>query len=608
MLSQLMEEELPPSPKRRGQKPKPVAAKVDDVPTKDMAEAPGTKTADKPTGNTHIGSKLKSKKAPVPSRDPLPAQEGRNTHPGVHFGLQPSPCRSSQQVVPECEQKRQELEAQVQAAEAVKQQLALMDLEDERIEEVFEEKVDSDEEDSPSPEPEKEVKDKGKGKGKGTARKLASRALCKDIEEMGKGLHLVGGKKGVLQQGGEDEARFNFSLADLLPKKYNQAGADTTTMGYFIPESAIGGLDDDQVATKHPASFGPISSQAMPNIPLGLQRDCSQGNKLVGFSCGVEGENGWVAVICPHGNVTTKAPKKVKLKIRALTQQQGNIPPNPSVAEDPLIPDAQYFISQPTWSKVFLPSLAHLFMISEQPFQSFKNNSAQFVAIVQEAFDVTHPNISYTVTACNDIVTMSFDRLKTKRLLIASDFLKLVKTYFKNPRFVDREEVTRHVWWALRPDGLAYHAKPAPIDVKDTRSVYYIHPEGRYWSEFISLVAKKFLALAVGSAVSPPIVPHNLPIGLYTLILTAVERTFKSFRDGTFRVPLQFSNEYTWQAIESFCKLLANLQPEQWGHILNSLGVQDKQHSNHMDHNDFKVLSMYRGGLVNFGSPLKGQI
>jgi hypothetical protein len=55
--------------------------------------------------------------------------------------------------------------------------------------------------------PSNQVKDKGKGKGKGTARKLASRALCKDIEEMGKGLCLAGGKKGAPQRGGEDEVR-----------------------------------------------------------------------------------------------------------------------------------------------------------------------------------------------------------------------------------------------------------------------------------------------------------------------------------------------------------------------------------------------------------------
>jgi hypothetical protein len=51
-------------------------------------------------------------------------------------------------------------------------------------------------------------------------------------------------------------------------------------MDYFIPEPAIGGLNDDQVATERPASFGPISSQAMPTIPLDLRRDCNQGNKV----------------------------------------------------------------------------------------------------------------------------------------------------------------------------------------------------------------------------------------------------------------------------------------------------------------------------------------
>jgi hypothetical protein len=182
--SQLMEEVLPTtpaSPKKRGRKPKHVAAKADNLPTQNMAEAPGTKTADEPTGDTHIGFNLKSKKAPVPTRDPLPAREGRNTHPGLRFGLQPTPRQSSQQVVAERKQKRQELEARLQAAEVVKQELALMNLEDERIEEAFEEEgrrrlqfgqstssgdeefeglddVDSNEEDSPSPEPEKRVR------------------------------------------------------------------------------------------------------------------------------------------------------------------------------------------------------------------------------------------------------------------------------------------------------------------------------------------------------------------------------------------------------------------------------------------------------------------
>jgi len=59
----------------------------------------------------------------------------------------------------------------------------------------------------------------------------------------------------------------------------------------------------------------------------------------------------------------------------------------------------------------------------------------------------------------------AFDRIKNKRSLIASDALKRVKSYFEDDRFLDQsKEVKRHVWWALRPDGPAYHAMPTLID------------------------------------------------------------------------------------------------------------------------------------------------
>ena len=72
--SQLVEEgptTTPTSPKKQGWKPKRVAAKADDLPTQNMAKALGTKTADEPTGDPHIGLNLKLKKAPVPTCDPL---------------------------------------------------------------------------------------------------------------------------------------------------------------------------------------------------------------------------------------------------------------------------------------------------------------------------------------------------------------------------------------------------------------------------------------------------------------------------------------------------------------------------------------------------------
>ena len=129
----------PAPPKKRGRKPKNVEANAGNPPSENLAEVTGAKTTDETTGNTQVGSNLKSKKAPVPTRDPLPAQEGRNTHPGLQVGLQPTPRRSSQQVAVEREQRHQNLLAQLQAqkkaTDEVKQMIAQMGLEQERTEE-----------------------------------------------------------------------------------------------------------------------------------------------------------------------------------------------------------------------------------------------------------------------------------------------------------------------------------------------------------------------------------------------------------------------------------------------------------------------------------------
>ncbi|KAN0140195.1 hypothetical protein V8E53_002091 [Lactarius tabidus] len=382
-MSQLMEEELPTTPVP------PKRQEVDNLPIQNVAEAPGTKTTDKPTGDTHISSNVKSKKkAPVPTRDPLPAREDRNTHPGVHFGLQLTPCQSSQQVVAEHGNK-----------------------EFEGLDE-----VDSNKEDSPSPEPGKEVKV--------LLGKLLRECRTRISKKWGKDCTWWEGKKVQHNEVAKAEQ-------DLLLKKYNQAGAEATTMGYFIPEPTIGGLNNDQVATKY---------------------------QMVGLSCDIKGENDQIAL---YTSVYGHAPRLNQL------------PP------------------------------------SQQ----------------------------------------SFDQLKTKHLLIASDVLKLVKTYFEDARFIDQpEEVSRHAWWALCPDNLAYHAKPAPINAEDIRSVDY-HPEGRYWSAFISPVEKKFPVPADGSAILPPIGPHKPLIGLYILILATVKCTFMLFGDSIYKVPPQFSNEYMWHTI-----------------------------------------------------------
>jgi hypothetical protein len=165
------------------------------------------------------------------------------------------------------------------------------------------------------------------------------------------------------------------------------------------------------------------------------------------------------------------------------------VPANPNLTDT-----SQSFILHPAWAKVFLPTLMQLFLISDEPFQKFINNSPAFVAITQEVLDTTHPSISYPVIAGNAITMMvsfclypclrltsyptlqAFERLKCKHSLIASEALKLVKKYFTADQFIDKsEEVKKHVMWALCPDGLAYNAVPTPIECPaDRTSLQYI--------------------------------------------------------------------------------------------------------------------------------------
>ncbi|KAH9051366.1 hypothetical protein EDB83DRAFT_2397699 [Lactarius deliciosus] len=265
----------------------------------------------------------------------------------------------------------------------------------------------------------------------------------------------------------------------------------------------------------------------------------------------------------------------------------------------------EHFILQRTWAKVFLPSLMYQFFISKGPFQDFTNNSPAFIALVQEAFNATHPNVSYTVAAGDVIVTTSFERLKSKRSLIASEALKHVKKYFEGDRFKDRpEDVKNHVWWALRPDGLAYQAFPTPIDCPfDRKSPQYIPPEGRYQSNFIVLVIKKYITLAEGSAILPQIGAENPPIGLYIVVLVAVERAFKTFVKGTYKDPPQFSNENTWRSINDFRESLLRLDAERWDRVLGALRPSNVLGAN--PDAGLSTLSAYRGDLVSFASPMK---
>ena len=52
--------------------------------------------------------------------------------------------------------------------------------------------------------------------------------------------------------------------------------------------------------------------------------------------------------------------------------------------------------------------------------------------------------------------------------------------------------------------------------------IAFQNPEGKYQSKFMVPIAKKYLAFADASAIFPKIGVGSPPLGLYTLILTAV--------------------------------------------------------------------------------------
>ena len=207
---------------------------------------------------------------------------------------------------------------------------------------------------------------------------------------------------------------------DLNPKQYVKAGtANTkTTMGHFINEVAIGGLSDADTEVEHPASFGPVHSQArVLTIPPGLQRNHNRRNKVRSLrhitmysqilTCSEQlvdlASHAVTGFLEDKNNADTNHRPNVartKVKIRATVRSQGG---NPSMGLTDA-PNPKSFVLERSWAKVFLPSLMYLFFISQRPFQDFTSDSPSFVAIVQEAFDATHPNVSFMVTAGDAIV------------------------------------------------------------------------------------------------------------------------------------------------------------------------------------------------------------
>ena len=60
------------------------------------------------------------------------------------------------------------------------------------------------------------------------------------------------------------------------------------------------------------------------------------------------------------------------------------------------------------WTRVFLQTLNHALYVSDQPFIDWCWGSYSFRTTIQGVFDISFPNISYTVTEEDDIMKAVF--------------------------------------------------------------------------------------------------------------------------------------------------------------------------------------------------------
>ena len=66
------------------------------------------------------------------------------------------------------------------------------------------------------------------------------------------------------------------------------------------------------------------------------------------------------------------------------------------------------FLCDACWKEVFNPTIMHALYISREPFLDFTgtSDSPSFLATVQTAFDLSFPNVNFTLTLDDPIVTM----------------------------------------------------------------------------------------------------------------------------------------------------------------------------------------------------------
>ncbi|KAF8256387.1 hypothetical protein EI94DRAFT_1711676 [Lactarius quietus] len=336
-----------------------------------------------------------------------------------------------------------------------------------------------------------------------------------------------------------------FTADDLCCKKYANLGLQAQSL---TPPNAD---EPHQSAVADPFDFGGLCDDDLDDlVRIGGKSKDTQPDK-------------------PHAKCKLPKMKVAKTRMKDMVydrQEPVDLQPFLGVCLD----ITEQCLSDSRWTHTFLLTMNHVLYLSNWPFADWTFESDTILPTVQMVFNLSFTNITYTLSLQDAVVKAAYNQMKMRRSKIASDVLQLVKTFFEGPQFKNREDIKAYVFWALQSGGPAYYETPIPkscrLKIDDPNCP---KPDGFLRSRFILPIARSYMSLAAKSALQPSLGPRNPLLGLYAMILTAVEHAMRAYTTGVFNPPGDFNQRTSWPAMQTFYLGFDRVHDFQWAEALD---------------------------------------
>jgi len=217
-----------------------------------------------------------------------------------------------------------------------------------------------------------------------------------------------------------------------------------------------------------------------------------------------------------------------------------------------------------------------------------------------------YPGVTYTVKVRNDpFQLLSYNRLNTQRHHIAQEAVDLIQGHVAS--LDDLVAAQNWISWAFKKTGPIFFEHPSPANCPtDPNHPYFVAPGGRLKSTFVIKLARFAYKSSHGAVNvdSENGKEKKIPIGLFTLILTALERALKAVNpDGTPKDVKPFAGDKWGSEFTLYKSSLGSITRESWEEILalcEGIGDGDSE----LRANE-SMLDCDRGNLFDFESPKK---